>query len=855
MTRQTGSFLIQRIEIRTPVHALIETGSESTEEFTEVDGVIEVRGTNLGTIWLSDITGGQFLILEVAIPSRKDDVMRHTIASLAQFTEQGPVLEPETHYRMTVRTVRTAAHVSGDAAAVDATTPFKEQMYFRAAALPGIGVPAVPAGTQTGTTDPSKPPATGFEDLSLYVKSTIPEVPPPAGGHQTPARSVYRAYDANVEFSEDTPYVELMYRRGRRDLTLRLFDADNDPLRGADGRVLVSDSHWRPSEQPAISASTKEWVAMVKAIDCAPTPDFDDASIIGSQTVAAPSEEAVLAAETLHQARLVPMLLHETFVEARTPLVANGQGFQLDRWRAEQFSIDASAWHTQSETTTPPGATGPVTTWFVTEDRHVVTTLLYDGPLASRGDTGHKDHPSQWSDLRASLQIRWQSGLVGFEFRRTSGFQTLRVTLDRSNGARQLVLIGGGQTNVLAQDTVTFPSADTDVILTVECVGDRVQVFQQFVGEPQGDAIFDVSGVAAFSGTVALYSSGGVGTRFTEFAVHDLRRDPSTAFRFDFITSKYTGFNHHLHGFDDQLFVADGPGLSAAVFGASAGAAVSVPGSPSGAAGLGDVLEAESRAFDDMENETLGSAKLRAPERIEIVRASPTGATNALLIRSPEPIRWERTTFVTQTTASDLDLGVPGDFKLTGVTFSTDPQQERVGVLVRTPAAIARHTLQWRSLPDATTPDPAWTDYFTFADDEAVGDGIEIELFSGAASGAPPRAVGTVQRFVAATAGEATAHFPTAGVELRLRALDGTVVHQRQLVPDGNYAPIDMSAIRKLDGTALFLFPAGGGPLPSGSNTLRLQFTFKRTAGTTLPVLRQAGSDADEVVALDISLT
>ena len=90
---------------------------------------------------------------------------------------------------------------------------------------------------------------------------------------------------------------------------------------------------------------------------------------------------------------------------------------------------------------------------------------------------------------------------------------------------------------------------------------------------------------------------------------------------------------------------------------------------------------------------------------------------------------------------------------------------------------------------------------------------------------------------------------------LRLRALDGTVVHQRQLVPDGNYAPIDMSAIRKLDGTALFLFPAGGGPLPSGSNTLRLQFTFKRTAGTTLPVLRQAGSDADEVVALDISLT
>jgi hypothetical protein len=855
VTSTVGFFLIHRIEVRTPVKALVQTATGIGGTFVEQNGVIKVVGTGLGTIWLSDVTGGQFLILEIAIPSRKDDVIRHTIASLAQFSEQGPVLEPETHYRMTVRTVRSATHVSSDAAAVDATTLFKEQMYFRAAALPGIGVPAIPAGTQTGTTDPSKPPVTGFEDLSLYVKSTIPEVPPPAGGHLTPARAVYRAYDANVEFSEETPYVELMYRRGRRDLTLRLFDADNQPLAGPDGRVLVADSHWRPSEQPAIAASTAEWVAMVKAVDCAPTPDFDDATIIGSRAVAAPNEEAVLAPLTLHQARLVPMLLHETFTDARAALVANGQGFQLDRWRAEQFSIDASAWHTQSETTTPPGAPGPVTTWFVTEDRHVVTTLVYDGPLASKGETEHKDHPSKWTDLRASVQIRWQSGLVGFEFRRTSNFQTLRVTLDRATGTRQLVVVGGGQTNVLAQDTVSFPSAETDVILTVECVRNRVQVFQQIVGEPQGDAIFDVSGVAQFSGTVALFSNGAFGTRFTEISVHDLRQDPSTAFRFDFITSKYTGFNHHLHAFDDQLFAADGAGLSAAVFGAAAGAAVPVPGSPTGAVGLGEVLQAEARAFDDMEQATLGSARLRTPQRIEILRASPGGATSALLVRSPEPIRWERTTFVAQSSTAALDLGVPGDFKLTGVTFSTDPQQERVGVLVRNAAAIARHTLQWRPLPDAATPDPAWTDYFTFADDESVGDGVEIEVYSGAASGTvQARAVGTEQRFVAATTAEAATHFPATGVELRLRALDGTVVHHRQFVPDGSYASLDMSAVRKPDGTCLFLFPAGGGALPSGAKTLRLRFTFKRNAGPGLSVLRQAGSDADEVVVLEVSL-
>ena len=860
-----ATFVLQHIYVRSLIQALVTTSGDGNDVVSaiEEDGLVTVKGTNLGPIYVGNSTGGEFLILEIEIPSRKDDVIRHTIAALAQFSQEGPVLEPETNYRLTIGTIREAIPVSGDTKGVKAKTPFKEQVYFRTAGLPGIGVPALPVGTQAPPAGPDNPApvaTTGFEDVSFYVKRTIPAVPPPAGGHQTPARAVYRAYDQNVEFSEETPYVELMYRLGRRDLSLRLFDANNQPLRGTDGRVILSGSHWRPSEDPAISSAAARWIQQVNAVSCAPSPNFDAAQALGSEVVSAPNEEAILPPETLHQARLVPVLLHEAFVNARSPLHATGQGFQLDRWRAEQFTTDASDWHTDSETVTvtnPPGSDPPttsVTTYFVTEETHIESVLVYDGPLASVNNTGHKDHPSQWNDLRASVQIRWQQGKVGFEVRRTSGNQLIRVTLDRDAGTRELVLVFGGQTTVLASDTpASFPTPETDVVLTVECVGDRVLVFQDIVGAPPAGAIFDVSSVPEFKGTVALYSFGAVGLHFTEILANDLREDPSTAFRFDFITSKYANFFHHLESADNQLFDApDDGGLSASALAAQLGVAVSVPAGGGPAAASAAVGDAESRAFDALEDATLKSAKLITPERVEILRASHANATGALLVRSPEPIDWSRSQLVASTATASVALGVPSEVKLCAVTISSDPSLESVALLVRSPVNLAGLGIDWRPLPDSTTPDPDWRRYFTFANDDAVGDGREILVFSGAEETAVSHVVGTVQRFVATSAMTAAAVFPSAGVELRLVAPDGTVKHQRQF--QGTFAPFDAAVIRKPDGTAFFLFPAGGGALPSGAKTLRLSFVFARNAGTGFPLLSQAGSQDPESAIIEVSL-
>lgn len=290
----------------------------------------------------------------------------------------------------------------------------------------------------------------------------------------------------------------------------------------------------------------------------------------------------------------------------------------------------------------------------------------------------------------------------------------------------------------------------------------------------------------------------------------------------------------------------DDGGLTAPELSAQAGAAVALPAGGSDP-GVGVVLEPEARAFDALEEATLASGKLIQPKSLELLRASASGATGALLLRSPEPIRWERTSLVLEVAPSALVQGIPGDFKLTGVAFASTPDAEAVSVLVRAPSPIASHRLDWRPLPDATTPDPAWTAYFTFADDDSVSDGVEIDVFSGTATSSQP--VGTTARY--GSAGSTV--FPASGVELRLVAPDGQVVHQRQFFPDSSFAAVDASAIRKLDGTACFLLPAAGSVANTGV-TLRARFTFHRNAGADLPVFREAGSDSDESVVLDVPL-
>ena len=162
-----GDFVLEKVYFRTPVVAVATSAADPTltfGPFEEVNQGMTIQGPNLKDIFLSTPVGGEFVILELVALSRRNSAIEHTIESLALFEQDDAILEPETNYRVTVRTKRIGKPAGNpDAGKVDLSPDFVELIYLRTAALPGIGIPAIPAGTAP----PDAAATTGFEDLSM----------------------------------------------------------------------------------------------------------------------------------------------------------------------------------------------------------------------------------------------------------------------------------------------------------------------------------------------------------------------------------------------------------------------------------------------------------------------------------------------------------------------------------------------------------------------------------------------------------------------------------------------------------------------------------------------------------------
>jgi hypothetical protein len=137
-----------------------------------------------------------------------------------------------------------------------------EYAYFRTDGPPGLTTLSVPEGHQAPETFDS-----GLGDLQRYVRQTIPATVPATGEQPVLPRPVYRAYDVGVKFNED--YVDLLYRLERRDLGLFLYDRNNQPVRDAQGRLIVLSNRWGVTETATLSESEDRWITVLNASDCA----------------------------------------------------------------------------------------------------------------------------------------------------------------------------------------------------------------------------------------------------------------------------------------------------------------------------------------------------------------------------------------------------------------------------------------------------------------------------------------------------------------------------------------------------------------------------------------------------------
>jgi hypothetical protein len=145
-----------------------------------------------------------------------NDFLRHFEDELARWSDVGEVLEPHTQYRLkVVTTIR--ARGERELSRYSRNETVMEYAYFQTDGPPGVARLTAPAGTTTSSAAPA-PYSSPLHDLSRYVRKTMPSVVAPTPATPINARPFYRAYDLGIEFDQN--YVDLMYRLGRRDLSI-----------------------------------------------------------------------------------------------------------------------------------------------------------------------------------------------------------------------------------------------------------------------------------------------------------------------------------------------------------------------------------------------------------------------------------------------------------------------------------------------------------------------------------------------------------------------------------------------------------------------------------------------------------
>ncbi|HWJ43127.1 MAG TPA: hypothetical protein VNR67_06815, partial [Solirubrobacterales bacterium] len=372
-----------------------------------------------------------------------EKVRQHLVEETARWSQSGEVLQPWTQYRLAVTTT-VEAQGEGEIAGWTRKETVTELAYFRTEGPPGLGAPpSLPPGSPAAGNFDS-----GLTTLARYVRQTVPATVPAPGSPAPLPRPVYRGYDVGVEF--DVDYVDLMYRLGQRDLVLYLFDANGRPARNAAGAVLAGANRWGRTEQLHLSASDETWLKLIDASTCA---TIDKSTIPHDVALASGAPDQVLAADALHEARLLPLLVRDGFDQVPVNSIAVPGGTTIAKWWAgdETLAGGPSRWLTAEEGTPPARflrqtkATGAAPA----KDDPACPGAVLTRDADPRLPAGHRDQPAQWTDVRVTAYLRGGgSGAVGLVFRHSAAGH-YRFSISHSGGRRRLVRVSGGVTTLL----------------------------------------------------------------------------------------------------------------------------------------------------------------------------------------------------------------------------------------------------------------------------------------------------------------------------------------------------------------------------------------------------------------------
>lgn len=613
-----------------------------------------------------------------------EKLLKHLRDSLAVWSQVGEVMAPHTSYRLSLVTTIDAKG-EGDLAGYAEHHDLTQFAYFRTEGPPGLAQLSRPIGLKNDGVFHS-----GLDDLAAYVRQTVPASVRGPGEPPPLPRPVYRAYDVGVAFNED--YVDLLYRLDRRDLGVTLFDANNRPVRDAQGRLIIVSNRWGHADSLTLSESETLWINTINGNDCA---QLNLPGIPKDVTLGAPPQ--VLEADFLHEARLIPLLLHEDFAKGR------GAWTVLD----EGANASPSAWTTGVGGAPPsPYVSQASSIWGGSTDgsdpvKPGTMLLLGANPAL---DPTHPDQPANWTDYRFSTFARPSAGNgVGLVFRYQAPGYFYRFSMDHTRRYRRLVRVVGGAHTVLAEDDeVSRPGVD--VLITVEALGPSLRAFVD------GTPVFDVTDPTFAHGGIGLYSWQEPGVKFSDVRVDDLRTGAPVPYRFRFTTSKFADFFHHLHSFQDETFRAAPPA------GDSWTTAASSPGAVE--------TDSEQRAYEEVAATALGTSAHQLPKELQVARLEAGGLARGFLIRGPEPIDWSRTTLSLEHAGRLVGpVGTPQIVKIAEANFGTVmADDESVLLVLRDSTDVSGLAIDYLRPPGPVAAPGA--DTILFADSFGNGDGV-----------------------------------------------------------------------------------------------------------------------------------
>lgn len=676
---------------------------------------------------------GHVCLVEVCVtfPPNGDDVAAHEDMakrledSMALWGAEGEVLEANTDYRL--RVVSRVEAVGEDAlAGVSHTHDVVEVAYFRTEGPPRLSTLSPPAHHPSG-----EPFDSGLDDLVRYVAQTVPPTVPARGEQRGLPRPVYRAYDVGVIFNEN--YVDLMYRLARRDLLLYLYDSNNLPVRDVAGRLILSANRWGVTESVTLTESEVRYLSQIDQATCV---SLDPTIIPRQTTLFAADADLMLDPNIVYDARLVPLLLHEDFSDGLGgwTVVESGTNQGPSLWSALGHpKLDGSGATASGPVITLTGA-GDLSALDPAVDVVILTTdtaraskqyrvvavdnaakqvtvdgspTLFSGasPWSVPGwgaisqtsniwggadDAASAPKPGTmliggetgWSDYRYTVLLRSSDDdAIGVVFRYQDANNHYRYSMDRERRYRRLVRVASGVFTVLAQDDAVYLT-DQDYEITVEAIGDSLRVYQA------GELVFEVLDTTFPKGRIGLYCWANVGARFADVRVDDFRKGAPIAYRFSFTTSKYADFYHHLHSYQDETWVTAAADGNLATEIASAVAPAETPS------------DAEARAFAAFATKVLSQVAQKEPETVELHTVTVGDDAVSLLVRSPEPIDWNRTSLeVAHAPGSRSHASVPGEVKLTEIATGSTPNDESVTLLARERINLAGGSIEMLGIP------------------------------------------------------------------------------------------------------------------------------------------------------------